>query len=113
MANTNVITITSETQLNGILAQNQNVVLDFYANWCGPCKQLAPVLDEVSLESTGVTICKISVDDDTVANLATSRGIRSIPTLEYYQNNTKIHTTKGFLAKNQLLAEFSEQFNLQ
>ena len=113
MANTNVITITSETQLNGILAQNQNVVLDFYANWCGPCKQLAPVLDEISTGTTNVVICKISVDDENVASLATSRDIRSIPTLEYYQNNNKIHTTKGYLAKAQLLSEFSEKVGLQ
>jgi len=110
MANTNVITITGETQLNTILSENSNVVLDFYASWCGPCKQLAPVLDEVSTENSNVVICKISVDDETISSLATSRGIRSIPTLEYYKNNSKIHTTKGYMNKTQLNAELSDQF---
>jgi thioredoxin 1 len=111
MANTNVITITSESQLNTILSENANVVLDFYATWCGPCKQLAPVLDDVSTERTDVKICKISVEDETTVHLATSRDVRSIPTLEYYKNNSKVKTTKGFMNKSQLLAEFTEQFS--
>lgn len=107
-----VITVTNEEQLNAILSENENVVLDFYATWCGPCKQLSPVLDEISSEQSNVKICKINVEDESVAEIVSSRGIRSIPTLEYYKGGKVIHTAKGFLPKNQLLSEMSLKFGL-
>lgn len=111
MANTNVITVTSEEQLHQVLTQNNKVLLDYYATWCGPCKQLAPVLDEVSTEVSNVVICKMCIDDEKLGKFAYANGVRSIPTLEYYKNGSKTHQSKGFLTKNQLLTEIDTHFN--
>jgi thioredoxin 1 len=105
--NSKVIEITNPEQLNTILKENNNVMIDFFAEWCGPCKQLSPVLDSISEEFGGV-ICKINVDDNN--DIAQENGIRSIPTVVYFKNGTKVKQTQGFLPKNQLLKQMSEVF---
>ncbi len=59
-----VILIKDKTQLDQIISENENVVVDYFAEWCGPCKMLLPVLDAVSTEVNNVTICKVNVDDN-------------------------------------------------
>ena len=105
--NSKVIEITNPEQLNTILKENNNVMIDFFAEWCTPCKQLSPVLDSISEEFVGV-ICKINVDDNN--DIAQENGIRSIPTVVYFKNGTKVKQTQGFLPKNQLLKQMSEVF---
>ena len=76
-------------------------LIDFYAEWCGPCKMLAPVLEEVSNEYAGkVDIYKINVDEE--EELSMLFGIRSIPTLIFIEKNGTMHRSQGAMGKPQL-----------
>ena len=76
-------------------------LIDFYAEWCGPCKMLAPVLEEVSDEYAGkVDIYKINVDEE--EELASLFSIRSIPTLIFIEKNGTMHRSQGAMGKPQL-----------
>ena len=79
------------------------VLLDFWAPWCGPCKMIAPILDDLAVEFAGkVKIVKINIDD----NQATPAqfGVRSIPTLLLFKDGEPVATQVGALPKNQLAA---------
>ena len=76
-------------------------LIDFYADWCGPCKMLAPVLEEVSDEYVGkVDVYKVNVDAE--EELAMLFGIRSIPTLIFIQKDGTMHRSQGAMGKPQL-----------
>lgn len=78
------------------------VLVDFFATWCGPCKMLSPVLEEIAEENPNVSVLKIDVDE--VGVLAARFGIQSIPTLMLFKNGQRVETRVGYQNKNQLLA---------
>ena len=82
--------------------QNGVVLVDFFATWCGPCKMLSPVLEEVANENPNVLILKIDVDE--VGELAARFGIQAIPTLMLFKDGQRVDTRMGYQNKNQLLA---------
>ena len=78
------------------------VLVDFFATWCGPCKMLSPLLEQVADERNDVTILKIDVDE--VSDVAAQFGIQAIPTLILFKNGQQVDKRMGYQNKNQLLA---------
>ena len=83
-----------------VLAAEGKVLVDFYADWCGPCKMLSPILEEVEKES-GVKICKINVDEE--GALAMQYGVASIPMLVLFEKGKAVRTTLGYQSKEKVL----------
>ena len=84
------------------------VLVDYWAEWCGPCKMIAPVLDEIAKEYEGkLQIAKMNVDDN--RNVPAQFGIRGIPTLMLFKDGQAVATKVGALAKPQLIAFINEQ----
>ena len=94
------IDITAET-FEETIEKNDIVIVDFWAEWCGPCKQISPILEEIaSNEDNKVTIAKINIDEN--PRVATDYGIRSIPTMLLFNNGELKDTKVGALPKQEL-----------
>ena len=99
------ITLTSENFAD-VISNNKVVLIDFWATWCGPCKAIAPIIDEVAAEFEGkALVCKCNVDecDDAPMNY----NIRSIPTLLFFKNGELVDRHVGVISKADLSAKLN------
>ena len=96
-----VITITKENFEAEVLKSAQPVLLDFWAAWCGPCRMLSPIVDEVAEERTDVKVGKVNVDEQ--PELAAEFGVMSIPTLLLFENGKLARQAVGARPKSGVL----------
>jgi len=98
-----IVALTAENFNDEVLNTNQTVLIDFWASWCGPCKMLSPIIDELAQEvSSDVKICKLNVDDE--RELAMEFQVRSIPTLVIIRDGKVVTTSVGVKSKAEILS---------
>ncbi len=97
-----VLHITKENFESEVLHSKVPVLVDFFAAWCGPCKMVAPTIDEIAAEREDVKVCKIDVDQET--ELAIRYNVSSIPTLMVFSGGDVVKQSLGALPKKEILA---------
>ena len=96
------ININKNNFRNEVLDSEKPVLLDFWASWCGPCRMVSPIVDEIAAERSDIKVCKINVDEQ--PELAARFGVMSIPTLVVMKNGKVINQAVGARPKAQILA---------
>ena len=95
--------VTDDTFASEVLQSEQIVLVDYWAEWCGPCKMIAPILDEIANEYAGkLKVAKVNIDEN--QGTPAKYGIRGIPTLMIFKNGNIEATKVGALSKSQLAA---------
>jgi thioredoxin 1 len=104
MASEHVKNVSSADFDAEVLKSNVPVVVDFWAEWCGPCKRLAPLMEEIAQEHTGkLKVVKVDVDHESA--LASKYGIQSIPTLIFFKGGAEVGKHIGLSSKKDLVAK--------
>jgi thioredoxin 1 len=107
MAAPNILILTAENFAEKVVKSQVPTLVDFWAEWCGPCKMIAPILDELADEYAGrVNIGKVNIDDH--QSLAAEYGVRAIPTLLLFHNGEVTEQIVGLRSKRDLKASFDK-----
>lgn len=97
-----VMVINKENFQNEVLNSDKPVLLDFYADWCGPCRMVGPIVEEIAGERSDIKVGKINVDEQ--SELAAQFGVMSIPMLAVIKNGEVVNRSVGSRPKEQILA---------
>ena len=95
-----ITNITKENFEAEVLKSEKPVLVDFWAAWCGPCKMIGPVIEEIADEHPEIKVCKINVDEE--GELSIKYGVMSIPTLMIFKNGEAVQTAIGYRPKEEI-----------
>jgi thioredoxin 1 len=98
-------TVTDASFADDVLMSDKTVVVDFWAEWCGPCKLIAPILEEIAASNESIVIAKLNVDEN--PQTSASYGITSIPTMNIYKGGQVVKTIIGAKPMAALLADLA------
>ena len=84
-----------------VIKENKKVLIDFYADWCGPCQMISPIIEEIDKENSDICVCKVNVDEN--GELAGAFGVQYIPYLVIIKDGTITHSSSGVKTKEQIL----------
>lgn len=96
-----VLKVTKENFEQEVLKSDKTVLVDFYADWCGPCKMLSPIVDAVAEERSDIKIVKVNIDAD--SELAVNYRVMTIPTLVVLENGKEVTRSSGLISMDELL----------
>ena len=100
------LNITTNTFNAEIMNSDKPVLIDFFATWCGPCKMVSPIVDQIAEENADIKVCKINIDEQ--SELASAFGVMSIPTLVALKDGKEITRTVGAVPKSNILKMFGK-----
>ena len=95
-----VIKVSSENFENEVLKSEKTVLIDFYADWCGPCQMLSPIVKKVAEENEDIKVVKLNIDEE--QDLAIEYGVMSIPTLVVVKNGQEVNRVIGLVSKSEV-----------
>ena len=95
-----ILHVTKTEEFENAIAKG-DVLVDFYATWCGPCQMLSPIIEEIAKENEDLTIVKVDVDE--LPSVASKYGVSSIPTLIHFKDGENVNSTLGYQPKTKLL----------
>ena len=101
MASEKVIALTAANFANEVLEAPQTVIVDFWAEWCGPCRMLGPVIDQIAQEQPGFKVCKMDVEENKA--MAAQYGVMSIPTVVIFREGEEVTRMVGVNPKEKII----------